>query len=186
MKRSEFKSLVKECLVEILRDNMELFTESSPTPKGRATKKAVRSKGSKKKMKQTLMTLLEDHQQLPQARPQMRPMPQNRQQQPQGSASDLQSLILSAAATMQQQNSMGEMNSRSIESGPVYQSPVMQQMPQQMDSDPGYSAYGNVPIPHSHMSNGGVGVPIPHTSPSYGPDVDGESRWSKVAFFDQQ
>lgn len=184
MKRSEFKAIVKECLVEILRDNMDVFQEAK-APKGRATKKAKAQ--SQQRVKRSLMNLVQEQ------APRQRPVPQQQmhpqQQQKRTGPPSLQEMVLSAAATMNNQNANGEMSSRS-----VYETPSQQA---QQPIDEGYvqyAAYENqAPMPQTQ------GMPPQQQqqqqqqmqAPSQEPYVpgmdqmDGDSHWAQLAFFDQ-
>ena len=173
MKRSEFKAIVKECLVEILRDNMEIFQESAPS-QGRAKKK---TRGQNQKVKRSLMNLVQE--QAPRQRPSpqqlMHPQPQIPPQR--SGPPSVQEMILSAASTMAQQNAQGEMSSRGIDYAP------MSVPQQQVQMHEGHSAYGQPPVPYSSnmmpaQQEIPQGVPIPG-------DMDGDSHWAKLAFFDQ-
>lgn len=190
MKRSQFKAIVKECLVEILRDNMEMFQEAAP--RGRATKKARAQ--AQQKVKRSLRNLVQE--QAPRQPPQYQQYAQQQyaQQQPPPRRSGpptVQEMILSAASTLNQQNAMGEMSSRAI----GYEAPQQPQMPVD-EGYQSYSAYGNTPMPHDPRVGGmGGGMMPPQQMPPQalpqdppipgGADADGDSHWAQLAFFDQ-
>jgi hypothetical protein len=193
MKRSDFKAIVKECLVEILRDNMELFTESpiSPSVNKKRQMRGNATRPQKNTVKRSLRNLVQEQERRPSPQPRtmsQHPQQQQQQRRPQLSGSPtVQDMILSAASTMTQQNSNGEMSSRSIGMGDAMGGMQQQQMQPMNEGYSDYAAYGNsMPIP-SDPGMGGMMPPMPIPSapaPDMGGAVDGNSHWAQLAFFD--
>jgi len=174
MKRSEFKAIVKECLLEIFGE--VLLSETNQ----RKMMSSAINKGSTQQMvrnnKRSLNSLMQKGNV---KNPNIAGRQPIHRQHNHISPPTMTEMILSAKSTMEDQNSKGEMSARPMEMLSV---PGGGEGGYVQEGFDGYGgAYGNAPIPQSNLMNS-AGV----ASIGSGADIDGDSHWATVAFFDEQ